>query len=325
MSPPRQRGSLRVVFYNTENLFDFRHDSLTSDFAYLPDGSRRWTPWRYVEKLRRVAEVIASIGGDRAPELVGLCEVENDSCLRDLTRRSPLRSAGYRYVMSHGDDPRGIDVALLYRHEHFRLLGQAEHAVPVQRLRADGHARPVLHVSGELLTGDTLDVLVCHWPSRLGGARASEPLRQLAATVVQAICDSLVRVRANPLFLVMGDLNESPDGRAVSQLEGGAGLVSLAHTAHPVFPVRRRSDCSGTYRYKGRWEQLDQMLVSPAVPSSSSLNIYNAPFLLEKEPVYGGLRPFRTFNGLRYKGGYSDHLPIYADILFPMQPSFPSQ
>ena len=183
----------------------------------------------------------------------------------------------------------------------------------------------MLHVSGELLTGDTLDILVCHWPSRLGGARASEPLRQLAASVVQAVCDSLVRVRAHPLIVVMGDLNEPPDGKAVSQLERGAGLVSLAHAARPVFPVRRSSDCSGSYRYKGRWEQLDQMLVSPAVPSSPSLNIYNAPFLLEKEPVYGGLRPFRTFNGLRYQGGYSDHLPVFADILFPMQPSLPSQ
>jgi len=263
------------------------------------------------------------MGEDRAPELVGLCEVENDSCLRDLTRRSPLRTVGYRYVTTHGDDPRGIDVALLYRPEHFRLLSYAEHVVPVRRLRADAHARPVLHVSGELLTGDTLDVLVCHWPSRLGGARASEPLRGLAATVVQAICDSLGRVRANPLLLVMGDLNESPDGRAVRQLEGGAGLVNLAHTARPVFSIRRSSDCNGTYRYKGRWEQLDQMLVSPTM--SSSLSIYNAPFLLEKEPVYGGLRPFRTFNGLRYKGGYSDHLPIYADIFFPMQPSLLSQ
>lgn len=316
MSPPRQRGSLRVVFYNAENLFDFRHDSLKNDLEYLPDGRRRWTPWRYMEKLRRMSEVIASIGDDRAPELVGLCEVENDSCLRDLTRRSPLRTVGYRYVMTHGDDPRGIDVALLYRPEHFRLLSRAEHAVAVRHLRADAHARPVLHVSGELLSGDTLDVLVCHWPSRLGGSRTSEPLRLQAATVVQTICDSLSRVRGKPLLLVMGDLNEPSGGRAVSQLERGAGLVNLARTARPVFPVRRRSDCSGTYRYRGRWEQLDQMLVSPAM--SLSLHIYNASFLLEKEPVYGGMRPFRTFYGLRYKGGYSDHLPVYADILFPL-------
>ena len=305
---------LRVAFYNVENLFDCLHDSLKNDLDYLPEGRRHWTPGRYWEKQRHVAEGIASIGEDRAPELVGLCEVENDSVLRDLTRRSPLRTAGYRYVLSQGDDPRGIDVALLYSPAHFHLLQTEEHVVPVRTLRSDAHARPVLHVSGELLSGDTLDVLVCHWPSRLGGARASEPLRRLAASVVRMVCDSLRTVRSKALVVVMGDFNEPPSGSAVSWLEAEARLVNLARTAQSAFTGGRKTDVKGSYRYKGRWEQLDQMLVSPSL--TASLSIYNAPFLLEKEPLYGGLRPFRTFHGLRYQSGYSDHLPVYADLQF---------
>ena len=49
------------------------------------------------------------------PALVALCEVENDSVLRDLTRYSVLREAGYRYVITHSPDERGINVALLYQ------------------------------------------------------------------------------------------------------------------------------------------------------------------------------------------------------------------
>ena len=262
-----------------------------------------------------MAEVIASIGEGRAPDIVGLCEVENDSVLRDLTRRSPLRTAGYRYVMSEGGDPRGIDVALLYNPAHFRLLQTKEHLIPVRTIRQDAHARPVLHVSGELLSGDTLDVLVCHWPSRLDGKRATESLRRLAASVVETVCDSLQMVRSKPLIIVMGDLNEGPSGQAVSQLETEARLINLASKAQPAFSVNRPSDCKGTHRYKGRWEQLDQMLVSPVL-GDASLLIYNAPFLLEKEPVYGGMRPFRTFYGIRYQSGYSDHLPVFVDFFF---------
>ena len=318
---------LRIGFFNAENLFDCQHDSLTDDFEFLPDGRRRWTPARYQTKLRRVAEVIASMGDDEVPAIVGLCEVENDRCLTDLTRHSPLHAAAYSYVMSHGDDPRGIDVALLYRPALFHPFCADEHAVSVRAIHRNAHARPVLHVSGRLPTGDTLDVLVCHWPSRLGGTRASEPLRSVVASVVQAVCDSLQTVRTKALLLVMGDLNEPPSGHAVAQLEGGSHLVNLARTAQPMYPPKRNSDCQGTYRYKGRREKLDQMLVSPAlaacIPAANITNapfltIYNAPFLLEHEPVYGGLRPRRTFLGLRYRSGYSDHLPIFADFLFPL-------
>ena len=318
---------LRIGFFNTENLFDCQHDSLTDDFEFLPDGRRRWTPARYYTKLRHVAEVIASMGSDDVPALVGLCEVENDSCLTDLTRHSPFRTAAYSYVMSHGDDPRGIDVALLYSPAFFHLLHAAEHAVPVHTIRSDAYARPMLHVSGVLLTGDTLDVLVCHWPSRLHGTHASEPLRSMAASVVQAVCDSLLAVRTKALVLVMGDFNEPPTGPSVARLEDGAHLINLARTAQPMYSPKRRSDCNGTYRYKGRWEHLDQMLVSPAfaayLPASGNssppaLTIYNATFLLEREPIYGGLRPYRTYIGQRYHSGYSNHLPVFADFLLPL-------
>ena len=113
---------VRVAFYNVENLFDTRHDSLKQDYEYLPDGIRHWTPHRYWHKLDCVARTIASPGGERWPALVGLCELENDSVMYDLTRRSPLRAAGYQYLVTDGSDPRGIDVALLWDPYLFRLI-----------------------------------------------------------------------------------------------------------------------------------------------------------------------------------------------------------
>lgn len=294
-------GRFRIAFYNTENLFDCQHDSLKDDREFLPDGVRHWTPWRYWEKIRRTAEVIASLGEDSAPEMVGLCEVENDSVLTDIVSRSPLRTMGYRYVLTSGDDPRGIDVALLYKPSHFRLLQWEERRVPVGTVRKDAHARPVLHVTGECLSGDTLDIFVCHWPSRRGGSRASEPLRVLAAQTVLEAMDSLRTVRQNPLFVVMGDLNETTEGKAVKLLEQRSLLEN------------KTRGLRGSYRYRGQWEQLDQMLVSPTL-EVESIRVLDADYLLENEPVFGGKRPFRTFNGRRYQGGYSDHLPVVLTL-----------
>ena len=107
------------VELNCENLFDCRHDSLKNDTEFLPEGSYRWTPTRYWQKLNRVGQTIISCGepqiseqpnGDsnpqswQLPDLVALCEVENDSVIHDLTKRSLLRNARYEYVMTNSPD-----------------------------------------------------------------------------------------------------------------------------------------------------------------------------------------------------------------------------
>ena len=296
----------KVVFYNVENLFDCRHDSLRDDYEFLPEGRRRWTPWRMQEKVRHIAQVMTAIGTDVAPMLVGLAEVENDSVMTLLTEHSLLRGAGYRYVMSDGDDPRGRDIALMYRPSLFHLLGTRACAVPVREVRAEAHARPILYAWGELTNGDTLHVVVCHWPSRLEGRRRTEPLRQRAADVVTGLVDSIRTVRPQAYIVVMGDFNETPEGEAVQSL--------------PLENVTR--SLGGTYRYRGRWEQLDQLLVSPSLLDETSsvhvaaegAQVFSEPFVLEREPLYGGFRPRRTYQGPRYRGGYSDHLPVYVRV-----------
>ena len=326
-----EKGHLRIAFYNVENAFDCRHDSLHDDQAFLPESPRNWSLSRYYEKLHHISQAIASLSTSDGlpPALVGMAEVENDSVLFGLTRQSPLRAAGYRFLMTHNApsaDERGIDVALLYRPSHFHPFSWSEHPVMTTSLRQQSHSfflspspssirvRNILLVSGELLSGDTLDVIVCHWPSKLGGKRLSGIRRELAAASTANLVDSLQGVRANANIVVMGDMNDTPHSSATTALAQHA-LVNLTE------------DCKGSYRYKGRWEQLDQLFVSYPLTSDhtssstqfSRIHIVDADvlredFLLESEPVYGGQRPFRTWNGFRYKGGYSDHLPVFLDM-----------
>jgi len=167
------------VELNCENLFDTQHDSLKHDEEFLPTSAMHWTPSRYWHKLNRIGQDILSCGELDStkviPDMVVLTEVENDSVMRDLTKRSLLRNAGYEYVMTDSPDERGIDVALLYSPFSFALIGY--HAIRIAPLKGFRPTRDILYACGQVMTGDTLHVFAIHAPSRRGGEQASRPYR----------------------------------------------------------------------------------------------------------------------------------------------------
>ena len=302
--PVQAQESFRVLFWNVANLFDCKDDSRKNDNEFLPDAKRHWTPYRYWEKVRNLAKGIIASGDEYVPDLVGLCEVENDSCLYDLTRRSPLREAGYRFVMTDSPDQRGIDVALLYQRAKFKLLHHQSIRIPHKQLNR-GATRDILHVVGQVVSGDTLDVMVCHFPSRSGGQAESEPYRIFVAETLKHHVDSLLEVRSQPYIIVMGDFNDYPTDRLTDRLtDTKAGLRNLM-----------KGMPGGTYRYRGEWGIFDQFFVSAEVPVKR-VEILRFPFLLEEDGKYGGDKPFRTYHGMRYQGGYSDHLPVGMEVSF---------
>ncbi len=300
--------TLRVMFYNVENLFDVKNDSLKDDEDFLPQGFKHWTFGRYRNKLIAIARVVAAVGDHRLPDLVGLCEVENDSVLFDLTRRTPLGRAAYDYLISSSSDRRGVDVALLYRKERFKLLHSR--CIPI---RLDSRpTRDILHVTGVLPNADTLDVFVVHFPSRYGGTRQSEPRRRAATMTLRQAVDSLSLVRQHSNLVVMGDFNASLCETFWTELFPDALLTDLLDS---------KDDYS--YCYQGDKELLDHLLVSPSLLRSNGATgtsprlarVVKYPFLLTLDPMYGISVPFRTYHGPKYLGGFSDHLPVVVDLL----------
>ena len=182
---------LTFMELNCENLFDTRHDSLKNDLEFLPEGSYRWTPYRYWAKLNHLGQEIVA-QSNPIPDFVAMCEVENDSVMFDLTRRSLLRNAGYEYVMTSSPDERGIDVALLYQPASFALLHS--HSIRIKPLPDTRPTRDILYASGLLITGDTLHIFVVHAPSRRGGEVASRSYRLHVADWLAAAVDSVYAI-----------------------------------------------------------------------------------------------------------------------------------
>lgn len=292
-------GFLTLVELNCENMFDCQHDSLKDDTEWMPDGKRKWTPARYWRKLNHIGQEILSCQQEGVPDLVALVEVENDSCLFDLTRRSLLRGAGYEYLMTQSPDVRGIDVALLYQPMTFRPI--CYDFLDVKPLEGMRPTRDILYVKGETLRGDTLHVFVVHAPSRFGGEKQSRPNRQLIADRLIGVVKQLP---ADAKVIIAGDFNDGATDPALRFLEDN-GLHNVTAKATGSHGAK------ATYRYQGVWQSIDHVFVSTVLVDFVDKSFINdAPFLLEEDKKYGGVKPLRTYNGYRYQRGFSDHLPL---------------
>lgn len=286
----------RVATWNLENAFDTVHDEGKDDLEFLPTAERQWSSRRYWRKLRGITQTLAAM---ELPALVGVQEVENDTVLRDLTRRTALWPARYRHIITDSQDSRGVDVALLYNPSIFRLLSWQSVRIP----SLEHGLRPTrdILVAGGLVGKDTLHVCVVHLPSRRNNNLATRQNRTLAVETLCGVLDSL----ADKKVLVMGDFNAEPGDKIFTLLS--SRLCSLTPSGKDVRNERR-----GTYYFRGIWGYLDHILVSPELLAFSCGKASESrfPWLLRTSKEI----PHRTYGGTNYIGGLSDHLPLTADF-----------
>ena len=317
--------TLRVCFYNLENFFDCEDDPQTNDNEFLPEGTYHWDKNRYYHKADQLAKVLVAAGGWNYPEIVGLAEVENSNVLKTLVNRDILKKARYRYVHFDSPDPRGIDVALLYRPDRFQLC----HAEPVAvhfPFQSGASTRDILYVKGVAKgASDTLHLFVNHFTSRYAGYKATESKRMYIATLLRGRIDSILQLQPQASVLVMGDFNDTPTDSSMRYGLGAtldASHVEKGVLINLMYPYVKQGKV-GTHKYHRHWSVLDQFVVTPSLTTPeapyrvvSPVCIFAAPFLLEKDEKYLGDKPLRTYVGREYKGGFSDHLPIVLDLAY---------
>lgn len=308
-----------IAFYNFENLFDTENDPNKDDDEFTPTGPYHYTDKVYNEKLHNLATVLQQLGTDKTPDgaaIIGTAEIENGKVLTDLANQPEIKDRNYQHVWFEGPDPRGIDVALLYNPKYFKVLSSKSINVNLGQTGGKELTRDVLFVNG-IFAGDTIHILVNHWPSRRGGESATAGKRAIVAKLNKHISDSLTTVNPHSKIFIMGDLNDDPVDISVSKVLGAkkdksdVGLTSLYN---PWADFYRQG--IGTLGFNDSWNLFDQIMCSGALLHKNETSwkfykaeIFNKDFLLEKFGRYKGY-PHRSFSGTTWINGYSDHLPV---------------
>ena len=305
-----------IVFYNVENLFDTRDDPATADDEFTPHGQKHWTMQRFEDKIRMIYKALITAGEGQFPDIIGLAEVENRWVVEQLVSHTPLNKVPYGIIHKESPDPRGIDVALLYRKDRIKPVDFG--FIPVfGNGKNPFQSRDILHFTGQL-ENEQIECFVNHWPSRSSGYAETREKRNIAAGILRQFIDSMLNNNMNAKILIMGDFNATPNEECfISTLKavpypGDKKSKSLVNLA-PLWS----NQTEGTIKNGGQWEIFDQMICSRNLLTDNILKIEIPKggicgfwFLLEPDPTYLGKKPFRTYLGPVYHGGVSDHLPV---------------
>lgn len=327
-----------IAWWNLENLLDVEN-------ADRPDWRKKkigkyligWTEEILTKKIRNITSAIAEMNNGIGPDIIGVCEVENERLLRLLAENLSITGRKYSFVHFDSNDKRGIDIAFLYDEALFEVPKNLLFTV---RLHKRSATRDLLQAEFITKKGKSLIILGNHWPSRTGGQYETEPFRIMAAETLSYWLYQIAEKRGNDQpVLVMGDFNDDPFSRSVTNYALSTPNIRLIRSARKdqngiYTPYllnllwNEMADGKGTYLYNGKWSVLDQIMVNRAIALNKgftvlSAGIYDHPDLLvpglntapkafgapsrARRDRNGNIREsFGTF----WSKGYSDHLPV---------------
>ena len=302
-------NELFLMFYNVENLFDTIDSPHNSDEDFLPSSDKKWNSDKYYHKLKQLDKVFLSLienkNNNSMPEIIGLCEVENKLVIEDLLVSPTF--ADHEYTIVHKDSPdrRGIDCALIISSK-FQIL--KKDFILIDNPDVNSKTRDIVFVKLKF-KHHIINIFVNHWPSRWGGQEKSNHKRVFASKVLREYID--LNTSNDEYTVVMGDFNDYPYNESISKLTDDEKFINLMNS-------ELVSD-KGSYYYKGKWDWLDQIIISENFRSPSvnliSSGSYKNDFMLYKNKNGEGV-PSRSFGGNNWYGGFSDHLPVYLKFNF---------
>lgn len=319
--PPAQTKSIVIGFYNVENLFDTIDDPAIDDAEFTPNGKNVWTRELYEKKSNNIARVIAAMNNGNGPDILGLCEVENKEVIEHLIANKLLIK--FSYAIAHHDSPdkRGIDVALIYKKNSMKVLNVKPLRVDISAF-GDQPTRDVLSVTG-VINKDTVYFFLNHWPSRRNGRETSEPKRIAAAAVVRKAVDSILLIHPQAKIIIMGDLNDNPTDKSITQELRAYKSWSAAKQSEEPNPLINPTNIfdwkkgEGSEFYRGDWSRFIQIIVSASLIRNQiteegifkDIYIFKQDWMMKSDAAYQQMVPERTFE-TDHSIGFSDHLPV---------------
>lgn len=300
-------------FYNVENLF-------------LPDpkpmhkldptisGLRNWDESRYRNKLSKIAHVFRLMKEENGvlPFMIGLSEVSGRKVLEDLVEME-LFNSQYGIVHYNSMDERRVDVALLYDKNKVEVIDSETITFFFEIInRNTGNydtTRDILY-SKVRYKDEIINVFIAHLPSK----REKDVNKPKRDFILSEIRERILKIVQNDKenVLLCGDFNENPDDEnLVKILFDDAGKKVLENPFQRLFSTRNYS----TFHYKSGL-LYDQIILSKSFFDDDrglkfqEAKIFNSEKLSSRDRKFAG-RPYRTYAGTRYLGGYSDHFPVF--------------
>lgn len=339
---PKKYKIHTVAFYNFENLFDTINNPSTDDDEWTPKGFQHWNSTKYNQKLANLSRVISQIGTaqhSNAPTLLGCSEIENRMVLEDLIKDPQITAKDYGIVHYDSPDKRGIDVALLYQKQFFKPTSYAnipliiygketvnkvenienpeDETIPLNKTNRI-FTRDQLLVTG-FLENEEVHIIVNHWPSRSGGEKKSNWLREAAGALNQKIIDSLQQINPNAKIITMGDLNDGPFNSSVKKMlntKGKKEEVAALGVYNPFEEMVAKG--LGTIAFRDTWDIFDQILITESLIQNKfssfqfwKAGIFNQHFMIQTSGRYKGYPKRHSATEI----GFSDHFPVYIYLI----------
>jgi endonuclease/exonuclease/phosphatase family metal-dependent hydrolase len=302
----KKSRNMMIGFYNVENLFDIYDDPNTFDEEFTPFGKKKWDNERYQRKIEDISSVIADFSNKTNPTLMGLAEVENFDVIKDLIKSKSLFNTNYKIIHRDNNDSRGIDVAAIYDANTLNVINYNYYKIDHL------HTRDILHIEGEIANSEHIHFFITHWPSRRKGTKETEHKRIEVADFLRSKIDLLLDKNPEERIIVMGDFNDEPSNKSISQHLMKNDFYNL----HKTYENSKK----GTVNHQGDWMVFDQIIVSKSILNGdiydlnkNSGEIYNDNDITFTHPD-GNKVPSRTYGGPKYFGGTSDHYPVYINL-----------
>jgi hypothetical protein len=311
-----------VAFWNVENLFDVVNSPRRTEKLQrvLKGELTGWTASVLNRKVKQLASIIQRMNEGQGPDILGVCEVENEYVLRLLVDN--LNIAGRNYDIEHHNtsDNRGIDVAFIYDRNSFTAEDQFSHFI-VKR----SATRDLFQVNFRTTNNNLLILIGNHWPSRRGSQYESEPFRIIAGETLAYFHQRIREIQGNDVALIaMGDFNDEPFNRSIVKYALSEKIRAKTTRARSpkflnlMWPLL--GDGIGTYYYDNNPNMLDQFLVSKGLLTGNS-NILVRQDSVEivrfPQMVNNGIYPTPNKYGRGKslnRNGFSDHFPIALQL-----------
>jgi endonuclease/exonuclease/phosphatase family metal-dependent hydrolase len=312
--------SYYVAFWNVENLFDVDGSPLRPEWLQraLARELAGWNAEVLGLKIGQLARIIRQMNGGAGPDVLGVCEIENEHVLRLLIEALALTTRDYDVAHADTSDERGIDVAFLFDRAIFDKREQFS-----QVILARNATRDLFQVTlGIKASGRELIVIGNHWPARSEGQYESEPYRILAAETLSYWHERIMAIKgANMPVLAMGDFNDEPFNRSLTEYAlSTTQATKVLNARSPRFynlmwPLLGQH--RGSHYFDNFASMLDQFLVSrPLLERAAPIRVDLESARIEAFPEmvargdYPAPRRFgRPSSGLD-RTGFSDHFPI---------------